>query len=145
MAGTLLGSTITFMFQRANTARAERFARDERLRQDRIAAYSAFAQAITELRRGVITYWFRKQEDRDGLEARDARTEADRLGAAADHARFRVQLVAGDSDLASLADAPFEPIGALPHVATRAELTALENGCQELLTAFIVAAGAQVR
>jgi hypothetical protein len=145
VAGTLLGSTIAYIFQRFNAGRAERFARDERLRQERIATYSAFAGAITELRRGVISLWFRKQHEPKGDEVRAALTESDRLGAAADHARFRVQLVAEDPDLVALADAAFEPINAIRGAADRAELVEHENRSQDRLKAFIAAAGAQVR
>ncbi|MDQ4033704.1 MAG: hypothetical protein M3332_16240 [Actinomycetota bacterium] len=49
VAGTLLGSIVTYVFQRVNAGRAERFARQEPLRQERIATYSGFAGAITEL------------------------------------------------------------------------------------------------
>lgn len=58
VVGTLLGSAVTYVFQRVNAGRVETFARDERLRQERIAAYSGFAEAITELRQGVISLWF---------------------------------------------------------------------------------------
>lgn len=89
MVGTLLGSTVTYVFQRVNAGRVERFAHDERLRQERMAAYSGFAGAITELRRGVISLWFvRQRDDAARPELYAARTESDRLGAAADHARF---------------------------------------------------------
>jgi len=147
VTGTLLGATISYVFQRSHAGRAERFARDERLRQERIATYSAFAGAITELRRGVISLWFhqRRQDDSADPELRAAFTEADRLGAAAAHARFRVQLIAGDTDLVALADAASEPIGAIRGAADRAELVKHEDLCQERLTAFITAAGAQVR
>lgn len=146
VVGTLLGATVTYVFQRVNAGRVERFARDERLRQERIAAYSGFAGAITELRRGVISLWFvRQRDDAARPELSAARAESDRLGAAADHARFRVQLLAGNPDLVALADAAFEPIGALHHAADRAELVEHENRCQDLLKAFITAAGAQVR
>lgn len=146
VAGTLLGAIVAYVFQRVNAGRAERFAREERLRQERIAAYSGFAGAITELRRGVISLWFVRQRDdapRSDLYA--ARTEADRLGAAADHARFRVQLLAEDPDLVALADAAFQPIGEIHHAADRAELVNHENRCQDLLKRFITVAGAQVR
>ncbi|MGH3609789.1 MAG: LuxR C-terminal-related transcriptional regulator [Pseudonocardiaceae bacterium] len=63
-------------------------------------------------------------------------------GAAADHARFRVQLLVENPDLLALADAAFEPIGAIHHAADRAELVEHDNRCQK---AFITAAGAQVR
>ena len=146
VTGTLLGAIVTYLFQRLNAGRAERFARDERLRQDRIAAYSGFAGAITELRRGVISLWFvRHRDDAARPELYAARTEADRLGAAAHHARFRVQLLAEDPDLVRLADAAFEPIDALHDAADRAELVRHEDRCQQLLESFITAAGAQVR
>jgi membrane protein YqaA with SNARE-associated domain len=63
--GTLLGSTITYLFQRSHAGRAEAVARSERLRQDRIVAYSEFAGTITELRRGVITLWFHRLRQSD--------------------------------------------------------------------------------
>jgi len=58
VAGTLLGSTTTYVFQRLTAGHAEEFARNEQLRQERLAAYSAYAGAITELRQGVIAVWF---------------------------------------------------------------------------------------
>ena len=54
VAGTLLGSLSTYLFQRRNALRAETVARDERLRQEQLAACSEFAAAISELKRGVI-------------------------------------------------------------------------------------------
>lgn len=147
VTGTLLGSTITFLFQRSHSARTERFTRAERLRQERIEAYSAFAGAVTELRRGVISLWFvrqRRDDDTDS-ELNAAHLESDRLGAAAAHARFRVQLLADNPDLVALADAAFEPITAIRTAADRAELVEHEGRSQDRLTAFITAAGAQVR
>jgi hypothetical protein len=141
-----LGSTVTYVFQRVSAGRVERFARDERLRQERIAAYSGFAGAITELRQGVISLWFvRHRDDAARPELYAARAASDRLGAAADHARFRVQLLAENPNLLALADAAFEPISAIHHAADRAALVEHENRCQDLLKAFITAAGAQAR
>jgi hypothetical protein len=147
VAGTLLGSTIAYVFQRSNTARAESFARDERLRQERIAAYSAYAGAITELRRGVITLWFirHRHGDSSNADVRDARIESDRLGASAAHARFRVQLLAGDADLVALADAAAAPVNAIAAAADRPELVEREDRSDEALRAFITAAGIQIR
>jgi hypothetical protein len=145
VAGTLLGSIVSYVFQRRTSEHAEWLARHERLRQERIAAYSAFAGAITDLRRGVINRWFRKQEDPEGYEALAALKESDRLGAAANHARFRVQLVAQDPELVALADAVFEPIGAAARAADQAELVEHESRCQQKLKEFITAAGVQVQ
>ena len=145
VAGTLLGSTTTYVFQRLSAGHAEAFARDEQLRQERLAAYSAFAGAITELRQGVVAVWFRQHRDHPDLEGVYAqRVEADRLGAAADHARFRVQMVARDPDLVRLADAVREPIDAIYEAADLPELKEHEKRCHELVKAFIAAAGDQV-
>ena len=147
VTGTLLGSTITYLFQRSQAGRAEAVARSERLRQERIAAYSGFAGAITELRRGVITLWFHRlrQSDSADPELLAAFTEADRLGAAADHAQFRVQLLAGEGELIALAEATFDPIDSIRSAANRAELVKHEELCQDKLKTFIAAAGSQVR
>ncbi|MFI9381501.1 hypothetical protein [Kutzneria sp. NPDC052558] len=147
VAGTLLGSISTYVFQRAGAARAERFTRDQRLREERIAAYSAYAAAITDLRRGVITLWFTRRRHADGAdpEVWSARAEADRLGAAAAHARFRVRLLAGDDALVALAIAAAEPIGDIAAAADRTELTGHEERSEQALGAFITAAGDQIR
>ncbi len=145
VAGTLLGSTVTYTFQRANAQRAEKFASHERLRQERLAGYSAFAGAMTELRRAVISLWFRRRDGTEQSELVAVHTESDRLGAAADHARFRIQLLAEDSQLVALADAAFEPIGAIGRAADVTELKEHETRCQSTLAAFITAARAHIR
>jgi hypothetical protein len=145
VVGTLAGSSFTYLFGRRTAQRAERVARDERLRQDRIAAYAAFVGAMTELRQALISLWFLRREQSDASEARDAHTEADRRGAAAHHARFSVQLLTDDAEILQLADAVFGPVDALIDVEDRSELKALEDRSEEILAAFIQAAGRQVR
>jgi hypothetical protein len=44
VVGTLLGSTVTYVFQRANAGCVERFARDERLRQERNSGLQRFCR-----------------------------------------------------------------------------------------------------
>jgi hypothetical protein len=53
-----------------------------------------------------------------------------------------LQLLAENPDLVALADAAFELIDAIHRAADRAELVEHENRCQDLLKAFITAAGA---
>jgi len=101
---------------------------------------------MTELRRGVITLWFvRRRTDAESSGLNAAYVESDRLGAAADHARFRVQLLAENKDLVALADAAFEPIGAIRDAPDRPELIEHEQRSQEILKAFITTAGAELR
>jgi hypothetical protein len=138
--GTLLGSTTTYAFQRLTVGRMERFARAERMRQEQIAAYSAFAGATADLRRGLVTMWFR----RDDADIGPSHVETDQLGASAAQARFRVQLVAADPVVVDLAMAVLAPVERIPHAADRAELRAMEAEYEERLTAFVAAAGSRL-
>jgi hypothetical protein len=89
--------------------------------------------------------WFLKNEKPDAPEVRDARTEADKRGATAHHALFSVQLLTDDTELLRLAGAVFEPIDALADAEDRAQLMALEDSSEEMLAAFVQAAGRLVR
>jgi hypothetical protein len=141
--GTLLGSTTSFLFQRRSADRAEEFARAERLRQERLTAYSAYAGAITELKRGIIGLWFRRQETTGSTE--HARAECDRLGAAAEQAQFRIRLISEDPALAALADAAFATIGAIDRATDEEQLAERETQCLKTLSVFIAHAAAQLR
>jgi hypothetical protein len=145
VAGTLAGSALTFLFARLTATRTERVAREERLRLERIAAYAAYAGAVTELRQALIALWFLQRTDPPDPGTSAAHTEADRRGAAADHARLKVRLLTDDGELLDLADAAFEPIGALTAARNRTELRKVEDLSQEALTAFVSAAGRQIR
>jgi hypothetical protein len=145
VAGTLLGSATSFLFQRRSADRAEEFARAERLRLERLGAYSAYAGAITELKRGIVGLWFRRQDDPDGAEYLRARAECDQLGAVAEQAQFRMRLISEDRDLAALADAAFETIGSINRAADKDQLAERETHCLEALNAFIAGAAAQLR
>ncbi|MFJ4100600.1 hypothetical protein [Amycolatopsis japonica] len=145
ISGTLAGSTLTYLLGLLNTRRTERTARDERLRQERIAAYVAFAEAMTELRQGVIAKWFLKQRSAPDEEMRAAHTESDKRGATADHARLRIQMLTDDSEILRLIDATFEPIEALHRAPDLAAVKQHEERSQETLSVFIRTAGRQVR
>ncbi|WP_245192874.1 hypothetical protein [Amycolatopsis alba] len=105
----------------------------------------AFAEAMTELRQGVVAKWFLKERDAPDEEMRAGYTESDKRGATADHARLRIRMLTEDPELLRLVDATFEPIGALHRAPDLATVKQLEKRSQETLTAFIQAAGRQVR
>jgi hypothetical protein len=138
VAGTLLGSLSTYLFQRRTALHAEAVARTERLRQDRLAACGSYAAAVTEVKRAVITAWFRRDVRDD--EWREAMTEADRLGAAAEGAYVRMLLLTDDADLRRLADAVFAQIAVLRAAADKAELEGHEAEFAAANEAFIGAA-----
>ena len=112
IAATLLGSFTTYLFQSRTAERAQAFERDERLRYEQVNACSAYATAMTELKRGLITLWFYQRRDAAGADYLATRVECDRLGASAEAARFRVQLVLGDPEVMRPADAAFTAAGA---------------------------------
>ncbi|WP_438293308.1 hypothetical protein [Streptomyces sp. HUAS TT7] len=99
VVGTLLGGVVTHVLQGRAARQSELFTRGESLRQERIAAYSSFASAVEDFRRGQADRWYRKQEDPDGEAHVVASAEAHRLRAVARQALYRVKLLAGDRGL----------------------------------------------
>jgi hypothetical protein len=146
VGATLLGSFTTYLFQNRAAERAQAFERGERRRQERADACAGYAAALTELKRGLITLWFCRRDDPDGDAARAVRIECDRLGAAAETAQFRVQLVC-DHELTELADAAFAAVGGgvISGAPGRTELGAAEDQFEAAAKAFISAASAQLR
>ena len=144
VAATLLGSFSTYLFQSRTAERAELFARDERLRQEQLIACSAYAASLTDLKRGLITLWFQRKQEGDPV-WKEARTQADQLGASAEAARFRVQLVSGDSQLMMLADSAFAALGAIRTASDRTEVVEVEKQFEGAVKEFVIAAGARLR
>jgi hypothetical protein len=145
VAGTLIGSLSTYVFQRRIVERADAALRAERLRQERLAAYSGYAGAVSELKRGVITVWFRRRASpRDEDAYRAARVESDRLGAAADTADFRLQLVADDPVLRPLMDAVRAKVGAIDAAEDRQQLIVIEAEFEQAVRAFLDAAARRI-
>ena len=144
VAATLLGSFSTYRFQSRTAERAEAFARDERLRQEQLTACSAYAGSLTELKRGLITLWFHREEP-TGPAWQAARIEGDRLGASAEAARFRVQLVSGDARVMMLADSAFAALGAIRTASDRNALIEVEERFESAVREFVAAVAAQLR
>lgn len=97
VVGTLLGSLAGFFFQRRNAVEASRRDRTEKLRQERVAAYSAYGGALAVYRRCQLDRWFAHRDQRP--DAGDTVRESRRLRDAAREAFFRVQLLAGSTEV----------------------------------------------
>jgi hypothetical protein len=145
VAGTLGGVAVAQIFQRASAEHARDFERQERRRQERLEAYGEFTAAIMALRQGVVALWFKRHRDAEKQEVHEAYTESDRLGATANHARSRVQLVTDDPHLVAAADACIEVIGALRESADLQEIKQHELQLQETFTSFITTARDDLR
>ena len=105
VVGTLLGSLATHYFQRRNRADAERFERNERLRQERVSAYTTYGGALVSLRRAQIDRWYAIHERRDNADPDAIRYETYRFRTEALEAMFRVQLVTESRELITVAHA----------------------------------------
>jgi hypothetical protein len=147
VAGTLLGSFSTYWFQQKAARRSETGARQERLRQDRLTACSEFAAAVSGLRSSVIAVWFRKNrknrqptDDEAVADYHTAYAEADRLGAVAETAKFRMLLIIDDPELRELADAALRQVGAVMPARDKAEVEKLDAEFEAHMAVFVATA-----
>ncbi|MFJ3641321.1 hypothetical protein ACIPRD_16385 [Streptomyces sp. NPDC090108] len=120
--GTLLGAGITLVFQQRATDRGRRFARDERLRQERLEAYSAYGSAVLDLRSCLIHLWYCKHEQPPSEDPEAVRKRGFALRSSAQEALFKVQMLTEESALSRAADAVLDEVNALAGVDDRAQL-----------------------
>ncbi|MEU5476478.1 hypothetical protein [Streptomyces mirabilis] len=120
--GTLLGSGITLAFQQRTTDRSHRFARREKLRQERLDAYSIYAGALINYRRCLVHLWFCEHEQPPPEDPDSVRIRAYDLRSSAQEALFRVQMLTDDATLGQTAEAVLADITALTKTETRSQL-----------------------
>jgi hypothetical protein len=146
VVGTLLGSGVTHVFQRRATDRSERFAREERLRQERIDAYCAYAGALLDYRRVLVYRWFVLHEEGRGDEDTPAmREELYKNRYAAQEAMFRAQMVTGDPRILALSEEVLAHVTELHRVEDLETLTALRAVTRQGIRDFVAATATQVR
>ncbi|MCM2390829.1 hypothetical protein [Streptomyces albipurpureus] len=143
--GTLLGSVVTHFFQRRTTERAAELSRAEQLRQERISAYSAFAGALVDYRRGQNDRWHRAQQTPGSPAAEEARIDSYRLRSSAHQALIRVQLVCDDAQALELAAAAFEVTNCMHEAPDEDDRSQRSEQARETLSEFIGAAAPSVR
>ncbi|WP_433355889.1 hypothetical protein ACQP25_18190 [Microtetraspora malaysiensis] len=145
VTGTLLGSLLTFIFQRMTTSRAERFTLATRLREERMAIYSSFAGAVLEFR--VAQYNRAILRRREGREAeyQAARAESFRLRASAWHSLYRVRLIADDPDVIRRAEGAMDLAVDMHHAEGREALGARSEEVRKAIEAFVSGASTQVQ
>jgi sensor domain CHASE-containing protein len=122
VVGTLLGSVVTYQFQRRSADHAERTSFLQQLRLERMQVYTDFAGAITEYRRGQHDWWNRKNEDPNNPRVLEARVEAYRLRGVALHGLVRVQLVTSADTLLNEARHTYELTSRIHRAANATEL-----------------------
>ncbi|KQX67375.1 hypothetical protein [Streptomyces sp. Root1310] len=120
--GTLLGSGLTLAFQHRTTDKGHQFTRHERLRQERLDAYCAYAGALINYRRCLVHLWLCEREQPPHEDPGVVRVRAYDLRSSAQEALFRVQMLTDDETLSETAEAVLEDVTALRKTDSRTEL-----------------------
>jgi hypothetical protein len=144
VVGTLLGSLATHYFQRRNRADAERFERGERLRQERVSAYTAFGGALVSLRRAQMDRWFAIHDERRSVDPESLRYETYRLRTTALEALFRVQLVTESKELIELGQRAIDNVDRLAPNLSREEYQVIRDESRQDIFSFVEAARGHV-
>ncbi|MCK7622908.1 hypothetical protein MUU72_07325 [Streptomyces sp. RS10V-4] len=146
VVGTLLGSAVTHHFQSRAADRSERFARAERLRQERIDAYCAYAGALLDYRRVLVHRWFVLHEDeRCGEDTPELREEVYKNRYAAQEAMFRAQMVSDDPEVLDRTERIMAAVTELHWAEDRDALTALRAATRQGIRDFVAATARRVR
>lgn len=120
--GTLLGSGITLAFQQRTADRSHQFTRREKLRQERLDAYSAYAGALVNYRRCLVHLWFCEHEQPPPEPPDAVRIRAYDLRSTAQEALFRVQMLTDDETLGQAAEDVLADVTTLTKTGSRTEL-----------------------
>ncbi|MDQ0714010.1 hypothetical protein QFZ55_003462 [Streptomyces luteogriseus] len=120
--GTLLGSGITLAFQQRTADRSHQFTRREKLRQERLDAYSAYAGALVNYRRCLVHLWFCEHEQPPPEDPDTVRIRAYDLRSNAQEALFRVQMLTDEETLSRAAEDVLADVTALSKTYSRTEL-----------------------
>ncbi|MFD6172966.1 hypothetical protein [Streptomyces coeruleorubidus] len=120
--GTLLGSGITLAFQQRTVDRSHELTRREKLRQERLDAYSAYAGALVNYRRCLVHLWFCEHEQPPHEDPDTVRIRAYDLRSNAQEALFRAQMLTEEETLSQAAEKVLADVTALSKTDSRTEL-----------------------
>ncbi|MDT0456440.1 hypothetical protein RM550_11950 [Streptomyces sp. DSM 41527] len=99
VVGTLMGSWVTYSFQRRSADRADRVRGQELLRREQLVAFSAFIGILMEYRKNLYLRWRLRDEAAPEEQRVRERDETYRLRAEAAHTLARLHLVCDDAAL----------------------------------------------
>lgn len=138
--GTLLGAGITLSFQQRTAAKGHQFARAERLRQERLDAYSAYAGSLINYRRCLVHLWFCLHEQPPPEGPDEVRIRAYDLRSSAQESLFRAQMLTDDVTLSRDAEEVLAKVTALYKVDTREELDERRSDTRDEIRRLVMAA-----
>jgi hypothetical protein len=112
-------------------------AKQQRLRDERIAAYTAFASAVEDFRWGQAERYFSKQRDPGGEAYQLAYQEGHRLRTTAWQAFYRIKLVTNDASLVAHAEAALEQTRSVSGAANDSERDQLDDVAKAAIRDFV--------
>ena len=145
VAGTILGSALTYIFQSRTSARTEASVLQRELRIERRSVYSTYSTTLTEFRRGQLDWYNRRKEDASSAATLAARFESCRLKGVALAALSEVQLVAGDPAVVAAANNAFELTRPVHYARDGANLDSRTEEAKSAVDRFIALAVAEIQ
>ncbi|MDK1472981.1 hypothetical protein QNO07_05980 [Streptomyces sp. 549] len=142
--GTLLGSTVTHVFQQRSVRRMEETARRERLRQERLDVYGTYAGLLVDFRQAMLHHWFCVHEGRDAEDEVVLRGRSFEQRASAQQKLFQLQLITDAPELVTAAVAAFRAIGDINRAQDRADVVTRRDATRELIDVFVATARGHV-
>ncbi|MGW1055920.1 hypothetical protein ACWDBD_42140 [Streptomyces sp. NPDC001118] len=142
--GTLLGSTVTHVFQQRSARRTERNARKERLRQERLEVFGTYAGLLVDFRQAMLHHWFCVHEGRDADDEVALRKRSFELRSSTQHALFQLQLITDEPGLIAVAVDAFTAVGKVDRAEDRADVIVRRDGTRALIDAFVDTARQQL-
>ncbi|AUG79431.1 hypothetical protein CFP65_4705 [Kitasatospora sp. MMS16-BH015] len=142
--GTLLGSSVTHLFQQRATRHTEARQAVERLRQERLDAYGGYAGLLVEFRQAMLHAWFSEHEQLDEADTVQLRRHSFELRTSTHQALLRLQLLVDEPTLVEAATTAFRSVGRIDRAEGREELLPRRDESQQLIDAFLRAARRQL-
>lgn len=139
--GTLLGSSVTYVFQRRIAERTRHLEDQTRQRQERLDAFASYAGALHNYRRLTVHRWFVVNERPESEDVNAITREVYELRADAVEVGFRVQLLSDEPTVRESATTALRSITGLHDVCqTRDELDVHRAASRTAIQDFITAA-----
>ncbi|MCF4119703.1 hypothetical protein L1785_21085 [Antribacter sp. KLBMP9083] len=142
--GTLLGAAFTHAFQRRAVKEANDLARGEKLRQERVEAYSSFGGALANYRRSQLDRWYTTHRDAADPDLDQLQREARRRRDAALEALFRVQLLTDAPEVVTAGFEAFDAMDLFARARSREEVEKARDTTRALMHTFVQVAKQQL-
>ncbi|RPF21341.1 hypothetical protein [Myceligenerans xiligouense] len=134
---SLVGQAVAHRFARRNAAAANQWAREEKLRQERVSAYSEFAGALTTYRRAMLDRAFSVVEDRDRPDVEQLRRESRRSRDNTLQALYLVELLADRSEVVDAAQTAYYSMERFLGVEDRDGTENIRNHTRATIQSFV--------